>query len=218
MEQSFAAGFNFYKLFWVYFIGSFIGVILETFWCMLRFRKFESRKGVIYGPFNPVYGLGALVMTLSLFWLKKERDLWVLMFGALIGSVYEYLCSFIQEKIFGSVSWDYKEFPLNLHGRINLLYCIFWGILALVWNKDIYPFISNIIENIPNEFGVSLTWICFIFTIGDILISGIAVHRMKQRLECKEASNKFWLWIDKHYPDKKLKRIYANMQFKKIGA
>ncbi|MBQ8333199.1 MAG: hypothetical protein IJX93_05440, partial [Clostridia bacterium] len=59
-EVSFAHGLNFYKLFWVFTIGCFIGVVIETFWCLLRYRKLESRKGLVWGPFNLVYGFGAL--------------------------------------------------------------------------------------------------------------------------------------------------------------
>ena len=61
-QRSFAQGLNFYKLFWVFFIGCFIGVILEVLTCMVTLHKIESRNGLIYGPFNPVYGFGAVVM------------------------------------------------------------------------------------------------------------------------------------------------------------
>ena len=61
-ERSFAHGLNFYKLFWVFLIGCFLGVIIELIWCAVLYQKFESRAGLIYGPFNPVYGFGALVL------------------------------------------------------------------------------------------------------------------------------------------------------------
>lgn len=214
MPKSFAHGLNFYKLFWVFFIGCFLGVVIETLWCLLRLRRIESRKGLVYGPFNLVYGFGALVMTLLLSRLSEVRDLWVLALGALIGGIYEYICSIIQEKALGSVSWDYKNFPLNIHGRINLLYCIFWGLLALLWNKDVYPRISGLIESIPNEIGIALTWICFVFIIVDAVISAFAVYRTSERLKGVEASNGFWKLIDRRFPDERVRKIYPNMKFK----
>ena len=117
---------NFYKLFWIFVIGCFIGVVIETLWCLIRYRKLESRKGLVWGPFNLVYGFGALVMTLGLYPLRDNRDLFIFAAGALLGGVFEYVCSVVQEKITGTISWDYRNFPLNLHGRINLLYCFFW--------------------------------------------------------------------------------------------
>ena len=216
MHTSFASGMNFYKLFWLFFIGCFMGVIIETLWCLFRLRKIESRKGLIYGPFNLVYGFGALVMTLALSWASNVRDLWILLIGTLIGGVYEYICSVFQEKAFGSVSWDYKDFPLNINGRINFLYCIFWGILALLWNKDLYPKMSTLIEMIPNKIGIALTWICFVFIVLDSLISAVAVYRMSERTEGKPPRNSFWNYIDKRYPDEKVRRVYPNMRFKRI--
>lgn len=213
MEQSFASGLNFYKQFWIFFIGCFIGVVIETVWCYIRLRRFESRKGLVYGPFNLVYGFGALVMTLSLSWFNNMRDLGIIACGAFIGGIYEYACSLFQEKLLGSVSWDYKKFPLNLNGRINLLYCIFWGFLALLWVRDFYPKLSAFIELIPNEFGIILTWISLLFIIFDSIVSACVVYRTSQRLSGVKPSNSFWKYIDNRFPDERVKSIYPNMQF-----
>ena len=124
-EGSFADEMNFYKLFWIFVIGCFLGVVIETLWCLIRYRKLESRKGLVWGPFNLVYGFGALVMTRGLYPLRNNRDLFIFAAGALLGGVFEYICSVVQEKVTGTISWDYRNFPLNLHGRINLLYCFF---------------------------------------------------------------------------------------------
>ena len=58
--RHFARGMNFYKLFWVFFIGCFLGVVVETLWCLATRFHYESRVGLVYGPFNLVYGFGAL--------------------------------------------------------------------------------------------------------------------------------------------------------------
>lgn len=55
--KSFAHGLNFYKLFWIFFVGCFLGVVIETLYCLVTRHRFESRQGLIYGPFNLVYGL-----------------------------------------------------------------------------------------------------------------------------------------------------------------
>ena len=213
MEKSFAAGLNFYKLFWIFFIGCFVGVVVETMWCFIRFHRIESRKGLIYGPLNLVYGFGALIITLLLSHTSQMRELWILIIGAFIGGAYEYICSYIQEKAFGSRSWDYSNFPLNLNGRITLLYCLFWGILAVVWVRDVYPFISSLIEQIPNSYGIILTWSCFAFIIFDSVISACAVFRMYERKIGIQATNKFQKFMDKKYNEEYRRKIYPNMQF-----
>ncbi|ERK31342.1 putative ABC transporter permease [Clostridium intestinale] len=210
-NKSFASGLNCYKIFWIFFIGCILGVVIETIWCIITRFRIESRSGLIYGPFNLVYGFGAVIITLSLYWLYNKRDLWVFVGGMLVGGVYEYLCSWVQEKIFGTVSWEYSQMNFNLNGRISLLYCFFWGILALIWVKQIYPVLSNLIEKIPNRIGASLTWALFIFMIFNTGISGLVVERQTERREGIQAVSSLDKYLDKHYSDEVLKKIYPNM-------
>lgn len=210
---SFAHGLNFYKLFWVFAIGCFLGVVLETLWCLLWNHKLESRKGLVWGPFNLVYGLGTLVMTLGLYPFRDSRDLFIFAIGTILGGIFEYICSVVQERVTGTISWDYRNFPLNLNGRINLLYSFFWGILGLVWVKDSYPRITWLIEQIPNEIGIPLTWISVVFFLIDSVHSALVVCRMNERQSGIYQTNRFWRFIDRHYPDEKVRKIYPNMKF-----
>lgn len=210
-DKSFAQGLNFYKIFWVFFIGCILGVVIETLWCLVTRFKLESRSGLIYGPFNLVYGFGAVAITLSLYWLFNKRDLWIFSGGVIVGGAYEYLCSWMQEKIFGTVSWEYSQMAFNLNGRINLLYCFFWGILALIWVKQLYPVMSKWIERIPNRIGAILTWILLGFMIFNTTISGLVVERQTERREGIQATTSLDIYLDKHYPDDVLRRIYPNM-------
>lgn len=211
--MSFAKGLNFYKQFWIFFIASFFGVVVEMLWCMFRFHTIESRAGLIYGPFNLVYGFGALFMTLVLNKLYSKNDRWIFLMGVLIGSVWEYACSLVQEKLFGSTSWNYVDFPLNLNGRVNLLYSIFWGILALLWVKEIYPFVSKLIEKIPNSIGKPLTWICLVFMVYNCIASAMVVYRMNYREQGVAPRTAIERVIDERYPSEKVKKIYPNMTF-----
>lgn len=212
-NQSFAHGLNFYQLFWIFFIGCFLGVVVETIWCLLTRHHYESRTGLIYGPFNLVYGFGALFMTLGLNWLSKKRDAWIFLGGVIIGSTFEYLCSWVQETLFGTVSWQYDKMPFNLNGRINLLYSLFWGALALLWVKGIFPLMCKLISKIPNAIGKPLTWVLLVFMIFDSAISGLAVARMSTRREGVPAATAVEEFLDRHYPDERLRKIYPNMVY-----
>ncbi|WP_198524905.1 putative ABC transporter permease [Niameybacter massiliensis] len=209
----FAKGINFYKLFWIFFIGCFLGVVIETIWCICTRFHYESRVGLIYGPFNLVYGCGALALTIGLYWMRNKSNVRIFLESMLIGSLIEYLCSFIQEVMFGTISWDYSHLPLNLHGRINLVYSIFWGILGLIWIQKIYPLCITWIIKIPNRFGKVLTWILFVFMIFNTMMSGLAVERWTQRREGNIRLEQYWSYFDNHYPDSKMKAIYPNMNF-----
>lgn len=211
--QSFAQGLNFYKLFWIFFVGSFAGVFVETLYCLLTRHHFESRKGLIYGPFNLVYGFGALFITLGLYWLIRKSVLFIAAGGFVLGGFCEFICSWVQEMLFGTVSWEYSGSPMSIQGRINLKYCIFWAVLAVVWMKLLFPALSNLIEKIPNRIGKPLTWFLLVFMILNSLISGMAVARMSARYSEVPPRNRVEIFLDRHYPDEMLKKIYPNMMF-----
>lgn len=58
---------NIYKIIWIFTIGSILGYCVEMIWCYVRNGYFESRKGLIYGPISPVYGIGGVALTLLLY-------------------------------------------------------------------------------------------------------------------------------------------------------
>ena len=208
----FAHGLNFYKLFWVFFISCFLGVVLETVFVFLRTGHYMQRTGLVWGPFNLIYGFGAVLLTLCLHRLQGKNDRWIFAGGAVIGGAFEYFCSWLQETITGTVSWDYSDIPFNLNGRINLLYCFFWGILGLVWVKELYPRISGWIErHLPNAWGVAISWVLALFMVANSLVSGGAVLRMAQRYVGVPATSSWQQRMDQRFPDERLARIYPSM-------
>ncbi|MBQ6893491.1 MAG: putative ABC transporter permease, partial [Clostridia bacterium] len=177
-------------------------------------HRVESRKGLVYGPFNLVYGFGGLWLTLALYPLRECSWIVVFIVGSIVGGIWEYLCSLFQEKVFGSVSWDYGEFYFNFHGRVTLLYSFFWGGLSLWWIKSAYPIMSSLVEMIPNRIGILFTWILLVFIVFDSVVSFFAVYRMNQRRKGEPARNSFMRWIDRYFTDARLEKIYPNMMFK----
>lgn len=212
-SNHFAKGINFYKLFLICFTGSFIGVVVELAWCLIKNGYFESRSGLVYGPFNLLYGIGAVALTLALYRFRNRGSWLSFLGGFVIGSVVEYACSWGQELLFGSTSWDYSGMPFNLNGRICLLYSIFWGILGVWWIKSIYPRMAKRLLRIPNKVGKILTWLLVAFLSVNGLVSLCAVFRWSQRVENIPPANGFFAFFDQHFPDERMERIYANMDF-----
>lgn len=209
----FSHGINIYKLLWICYIGSFVGVIIELIWCVLRNGYLESRAGLVYGPFNLLYGIGAVALSVSLYKYRNFAKTRSFLGGFIVGSLVEYVCSWAQEAAFGSRSWDYSEMPLNLNGRICLLYSVFWGFLGVFWIKSIYPRMSDLILKIPNRIGKIITWLILAFFIFDAIVSLIACFRWSQRVDGIEAANFFWRFIDSRFPNERMQRIFANMEF-----
>ena len=136
---------NFYEYFLVFFVACFLGVGLEMIYWYIRTGVIESRSGLIYGPFNLVYGIGALLMTIVL--LNQKNKVKVFVLGFLIGAIFEFSCSVFQEYVFHTVSWDYGNSFLSLGGRVNLFFSCCWGILAVVWVELVIPLLLKIFAN-----------------------------------------------------------------------
>ncbi|EGT3617761.1 putative ABC transporter permease, partial [Clostridium perfringens] len=202
------------KLIWIFVIGSILGYCVEMLWCYVRNGHFESRKGLIYGPISPVYGIGGIVLTLLLYRFVNYNGIIIFFITAIIGGIFEYLCSWVQEKAFGSVSWDYNNKNLSIHGRTSVEYSVFWGILGVFFLRDIYPLFDKFIGDFSDKTIKILTVVFLVFLIPDIIISALAVRREVARMKGVQAKNALDRFLDKKYPDEFLKKIYPNMIFK----
>lgn len=202
------------KYFWLFIFGSFFGFVIETIWCMIRWRKIESRKGLIYGHFIPIYGFAGVLVAviLELFSISKMKFMFLVAF--IIGGIVEYFSSLFQEKVTGTLSWDYSDMKFNLHGRINFVYLMGFGLFGILWGS-IYPKFLDCLYNIFNTEGILIivTVLMSIFMGYNIFISLVAMIRQKKRRNKVAAQNKFEIWLDKKYPDDFLKKIYANSVF-----
>lgn len=209
----FAKGLNLYKILLICFVGSFAGVVVELLWCLLKNGYIESRSGLVYGPFNLLYGAGAVLMTLCLYKFRNRSPIISFLGGMLVGSVLEYICSFGQELLFGSRSWDYSHLPFNINGRICLLYSIFWGFLGILWIKWIYPVMAKAILKIPNLAGKIITWVLVVFFVFNSFMTVVSMTRWVQRRDGVEPTTCFGQYIDEHFPDERMEKIFANMEF-----
>lgn len=209
----FASGLNLYKLILLIVIGSFAGVVVESVWCLLKNGYLESRSGLVYGPFNLLYGVGAVVLSIALYQFRNRSTWFSFLGGMIVGSVVEYACSWGQEMLFGSTSWDYSGMPFNLNGRICLLYSVFWGLLGILWMKSLYPRMAKWILKLPNRSGRVITIGLAVFMTCNGIISLMAVDRWSERVEGEPAVNVVDRLFDDRFPDERMKRIFANMEF-----
>lgn len=167
-----------------------------------------SRSSLVWGPFSIVWGLAIAMVTLLLYRYKDKSASWLFVAGTLLGGAYEYLCSVFTEIVFGAVFWDYSKIPFNLGGRINLLYCFFWGFAAVAWFKVFYPPLSAGIEKLPRRLGTVLTWCLVVFMCTNMAVSSAALSRYTARIEGKPADTKLAVYLDEHFDDARMERIY----------
>ena len=217
-KKVFAEGYSFKKLFLIFVIGSIFGALYEqilnliTTYLQTGNLVWELRRGVIYGPFSPIYGAGAVLLV---YFLSKPNysNLKTFIFGALGGGAFEYLISFLQETFTHTVSWDYSNHFLNINGRTTIPFMLVWGFFALVFVKIVYPFLSEQIEKIPIKFGNICFYIIFIFLVIDMAISWTALIRSALRRNNIEPLTPVGHFYDEVYPDPVLAKSFPNMSF-----
>lgn len=201
---------TFSKLVWIFAVCCVVGFTVETLWCLIRHGHIESRKSLVYGPLSVAYGMGGVLLTLVLNHMRGAHSWQVFLAAFLVGTAAEYICSLGQEIVFGSVAWDYSSLPLNINGRVCLLYSLFWGVLGVGWVKLVLPLVDKVAAIMPATLDTVLVWAFVAFFVFDSVVSASAALRMNEREKGKPAENSIEMFLDNHFPDERMHKIYAN--------
>ncbi len=211
-DYVFADEVCFDKLVWVLLISSFLGALIEMCFCYLKGAGWMNRSSLLYGQFSVVWGFGAVVLTITLQRLRNKKLWMIFLAGFVIGGTYEYTCSVLLELIFGTVFWDYSHMPLNIGGRTNVQYCVYWGILAVAWLKVLYPAMESVIEKIPPLPGKLMTWaIVFVMLCNCILTAGAMIRYTERQIQ-PEANTIIAEFLDANYDDIWMEERWPNMR------
>lgn len=165
---------------WYFLIFSILGLIVEMSYCYVTTGVIESRKGLILGPFCPIYGVGAVILILCLkSYQYNIGKLFVI--GAILGDIIEYFLSYLLEAIYGNRFWDYSYTNFHINGRISLEFTIFWGILSVLLIIVAKPWIDKIIGKIKPAIRKKIEVIFLAFLVVDVLITIWGVQTYTQR-------------------------------------
>lgn len=171
---------TFQNMFWYFIIFSIIGLIVETLFGYATTGNIDSRKGLLWGSFCPIYGVGAVILILFLDHCKNS-DFKIFILGGILGGAIEYVISFILEAMYGSRFWDYTYLPFDINGRICIKYSIYWSILALILMKIIRPAFDKIISKMNERLKKILEIGLFVFLCVDVVVTVWAISIYKDR-------------------------------------
>ena len=206
---------KFILVFSLFIIGSIIGFLHENIFTMLK-GEIILRQGLIYGPFIPVYGVGLLLFYLLYSNIEIDKKnkvielLIIFVIGFVMGRFTEYLCSYLQETIMGTKSWDYSNVMFNIHGRTSLFHAISWGVMSVLFYVLVLPVLNKTKKYFDNKkIRVLIIFVSF-FMIFDCTISILACLRQTERRKNIIPRNQIEEFLDKYYPDEMLNKIYNN--------
>lgn len=167
-------------IFLTFLIYSFFGYILEIIVCSFSYKKIVNR-GFLFGPWCPIYGIGALLILLTLLRYKYSVAL-VFIFGILITTTIEYYTSYILEKIFHNKWWDYSDRKDSINGRICIGNMIGFGIGAVAIIYIAQPIILSVLGIFHRYVLNILAIILALIFIADCIYSFIIAYALRNRI------------------------------------
>lgn len=163
--------------FLIFMSYAFGGWLMEVCISLVQRRKLVNR-GFLVGPICPIYGVGALLLSLV---VRPDESPLVIFCVAVVGSaILEYIVSYFMEKLFRVRWWDYTERPFNLNGRICLESVLCFGIFGIIILKIINPVLMALYSAIPPTImfalaGSLLAWLFFDIGLSLWLMLGVRV-------------------------------------------
>lgn len=165
-------------LFLLFLSYSVLGYIVEILFCSIDNKKVVLNRGFLLGPYLPIYGVGAILITFLLY--RYRNDLVALfVMGAVLCSIIEYFTSLIMEKIFKIRWWDYSHMKFNLNGRICLFNSCLFGLGGIVIMKIINPFYMKILGGLSNFWIIIIGSILGVIFFSDVVISIVTLIQLK---------------------------------------
>jgi uncharacterized membrane protein len=176
------------QYFIAFIVFSFIGWIYECIYCTIMEKHWQNR-GFLFGPICPIYGV-CVVLAIIVFGqlhipgVSYETPVWKLfIICALMSAVIEYLTSYVLERIFHAVWWDYSNIIFNINGRICLPATCGFGIAGVLIVKYIFPMITSMswsAHPLLNE----LIALLFMLLLGvDLSLTVASLTNMLSRME-----------------------------------
>jgi len=150
--------------------------------CKLIEKKKFINRGFLIGPYCPIYGHGAILITLLL--QKYINDpIALFIMGIVICSILEYLTSYFMEKIFKTRWWDYTRRKFNINGRICLETMIPFGILGCLVIRVVNPIVFKLLNLLSDNSLIILAIIIFIIYIVDNIVSSVIIFNFRDTIK-----------------------------------
>lgn len=203
---------GFYQYLIIFLVASVLGLILETIWMFVAYGVLESRVGLVWGPFSPLYGCGAVLLTVVLWRLRDQPTWMIFLISAGLGGILEQLAGWSMETVMHAWSWSYLHFPDHITQWVAWRFLIVWGLLGVAWCKVIMPeLLYRIGEPTSRRQAVVVSFLT-VFIALDIAMTVACFWRAGKREEGVPPQNVFEEYVDRHFGDEFIKGKFENLK------
>ncbi len=206
---------NLILLFWIFMVASVLGLVLEDLFHVVVYGGYESRAGLVWGPFSPIYGVGAVALTLFLNRFYYTHDLVIFLIAMVVGAALEYGASWMMETFWHAIAWDYTGTFGSINGRTNFFFGVMWGTLGLFWVRFVLPIIKNVQRKFLGRFEGKLfkavSMVLVVFMVFNSVVTVLALHREGERTQGIPPRTQIDVVLDQVFPDEWLQQRFHNM-------
>ena len=204
---------NLFNLFWIFTVCCVLGLIIETVYhfVVVDPGHYQDRAGLLFGPFSPIYGFGAVLMTVALNRFHDKNVVLIFLVSAVIGGAFEYLTSWFMQFAFGIVAWDYSGTFLSIDGRTNGMFMAMWGVLGVVWIKLCLPWMLKLVNLIPWNWRYAVTTVCAALMIVDGAMTLLSLDCWYQRMAGKPSETAMAQFFDRNFDNEYMQERFQSM-------
>ena len=194
---------NFFNVFWIFVVCSVLGLIIEVVYHFIVVvpGEYQDRAGMLFGPFSPIYGVGAVLMTMALNRFHDKPLPVIFLVSAVIGGAFEFFVSWFMETAFGAVAWDYTGTFLSIDGRTNGMFMAMWGMLGVLWIKALLPKMLDIVNLIPWKLRYTVTAVCTVLMLVNAVMTLQSLDCWYERLSGRVPETPIEEFYAKYFDD-----------------
>ncbi len=205
---------SYLKLFWLFMIGSLLGVILEGLFCYFRYGNWETHVVSIWGPFCILYGFGAVGFYVCHVILCQKNKYLQFFIYCIIGFTIELLGGYILEFGLHMRAWNYTDHFLNFRGYVSLQMTILWGLVGTAFSY-FAPSIEKVLQKMESGKWKVACYMLTVFMTVNFLLTSVSILRWKDRHFDIPAQNTLEQFIDRTYNDDFMSNRFCEWSFLK---
>jgi uncharacterized membrane protein len=205
-------------LLWIFVVCSIIGLGIEKVFHYAVYGQWQNRYGLVWGPFSPIYGCGAVLFTLLLNGLWKRSVFLIFFISMVVGCALEYVTGYALQLFLGISAWDYSGSFLSVGGKTSLVYGLMWGVLGIAWIRLLLPLLAKLFKVAPVLLRPAVTGAALLFITVDVATTIAVLDREFQRAKGEPAQNVIARACDEYFPDDWCDKHFENMDMQTENA
>lgn len=200
------------KLFTLFMFGCILGVLMEGTFCFFAKGHWETHVVSIWGPFNILYGFGAVAFYVGAVKLKEHNIILRVVIMMIVATILELFCGLLLKRVLGMRAWNYSHNFMNYQGLICLKFSLGWGVAAWLFCL-LCPMIDKLLSFVKGRTYKIICSVLTLFMIINVGLAGVSIIRWSRRHYGIDATTKIERKIDLLTPDDWMQQRFIEWEF-----